>query len=108
MYVIVVYVPKDHVDSVIHGLAEQGAGQIGKYRACAFKQTGEGQFEPTTGADPFIGRVGALERVEEVRVEMVCSKDCIRAALLAMLECHPYEEVAYHVIEVLTLNDFES
>jgi len=106
MLVIVVYVPTSHVEEVIRVLVNAGAGQIGKYRAVAYKQVGLGQFEPMNGAVPYIGEVGVLERVEEVRVEMVCSAEYIRDALKAMINAHPYEEVAYHVLEAKTLDDF--
>lgn len=33
---------------------------------------GTGQFRPITGANPSIGKVGELEVVEEVRIEVLC------------------------------------
>ncbi|MEJ2045351.1 MAG: hypothetical protein P8X74_09200 [Reinekea sp.] len=106
MYVIVVYVPVDHVSNVVTAMLESGAGEVGNYRACAFQQKGIGQFQPMPGADPFIGTVGELEVLEEVRLEMVCTAANIRVALQAMMAAHPYEEVAYHVLEAKTLADF--
>ncbi len=106
MYVIVVYIPVDFVEPVIEAMASHGAGQIGDYRACAFKQLGEGQFEPTEGADPFIGKVGVLEKVPEYRVEMVCESGLVRTILEAMLAAHPYETPAYHVLLAKTVEDF--
>ncbi|WP_196158085.1 hypothetical protein [Reinekea sp. G2M2-21] len=106
MYVIVVYIPSDHVLNVVQALANAGAGEIGNYRACSFQVKGQGQFEPQAGAEPFIGDVGILEVVEEVRVEMVCEQEKVKEALQAMLDSHPYEEPAYHVIAVKTLADF--
>lgn len=106
MNVIVAYVPTDYVDAVIEAMAQAGAGHIGDYRACAFKMKGQGQFQPMAGADPFIGSVGELEKVEEVRVEMVCEPPVTRAALLALISAHPYEEPAYHVLPAKTLADF--
>lgn len=106
MNVIVAYVPNDFVEAVIEAMAKAGAGQIGNYRACAFKAPGEGQFQPMDGADPFIGTVGELEKVAETRVEMVCQTEHTKAALEALIEAHPYEEVAYHVLKAQTLADF--
>lgn len=106
MNVIVAYIPTSHVESVIEAMAVAGAGHIGDYRACAFKTMGEGQFQPMDGADPFIGTVGELEKVEEYRIEMVCDHARTRAALEALILAHPYEEVAYHVLPAKTLADF--
>lgn len=106
MLVIVVYVPNDHVLNVVRTMAENGAGEIGDYRACSFQIQGQGQFEPKAGAQPFIGEVGRFEIVEEVRLEMVCEEASIKHVLTNMIEAHPYEEVAYHVLEAKTLADF--
>lgn len=108
MYVIVVYVPVEQVSDVIRAMAEQGAGEIGNYRACAFQAVGQGQFEPKAGAEPFIGDIGRLETVEETRVEMVCTRENLEQALKALISSHPYEEPAYHVLEAKTLADFAS
>ena len=47
------------------------------------------------GSEPFIGEHGQLEIVAEFKVEMVCADDCIKSAVKALLDAHPYEEVAY-------------
>ncbi len=56
---------------------------------------GTGQFRPLTGADPHIGRVGVLETVEELKVELVCEDDLIHQAVAALKLAHPYEEPAF-------------
>lgn len=107
MFIIVVYSPDDYVEAVVEAMASAGAGEIGDYRACAFKVRGEGQFEPMPGAEPFIGDVGKLERVAETRIEMVVNERAhVAAALQNMLAAHPYEEPAYHVVEAFTLSAF--
>jgi hypothetical protein len=40
--------------------------------------------------------------VVEYRVEMVCADECIRAAVAAMLDAHPYETPAWDVVAVVT------
>ena len=106
MLIIVVYVPADHVLTVVKALVDSGAGEVGAYRACSFQSLGLGQFEPIKGAQPFIGEVGQLQTVEEVRLEMVCESSKIKRSLQAMLVAHPYEVPAYHVLQALTLDDF--
>lgn len=106
MLIVVVYIPDTDVDQVIEAMAEAGAGQIGHYRACAFKLVGEGQFQPMSGANPTIGRIGELEKVAESRIEMVCQPEQVKLVLSAMLTAHPYEVPAYHVLEGKTVDDF--
>jgi hypothetical protein len=92
---LVTYVPASHLEMVRQALGEAGAGHIGNYSHCTFAAPGEGTFFPLTGAQPFLGEVGRLERVAEWRLETIVPlwlKDRIESQLLAV---HPYEEVAY-------------
>ncbi len=63
---------------------------------------GQGQFRPLAGSDPYIGRQGEVEQVDEYRVEMVCKRSAIRHAVQAMIAAHPYEEPAWDVVELVT------
>ncbi|KAI0196114.1 structural toxin protein RtxA [Xylaria flabelliformis] len=75
-----------------------GAGRQGNYSECCFTTSGMGQFRPTEGANPAIGKVGALEEVEEVCVETLCvGEETTRKVVAALKEAHPYEEVSYMV-----------
>lgn len=56
---------------------------------------------PMEGAVPNIGAVGQVERVEEMRVEMLCvGEDVMRKAVGELKRVHPYEEVAYDVYKM--------
>ncbi|KAF8216516.1 GTP cyclohydrolase 1 type 2/Nif3, partial [Mycena galopus ATCC 62051] len=74
-------------------------GKIGNYERCAFLTRGTGQFAPIAGANPTIGSVGALEQVEEDRVEVLVL-DRMREVVSALKDVHPYEEVAYDVYKL--------
>jgi dinuclear metal center YbgI/SA1388 family protein len=97
---IVVYVPATHAEQIRVALADAGAGQIGDYDSCSWTSTGEGRFRPLDGAHPVIGRVGDLEVVEEAKVEAVLHRSRRTRVVRAMLAAHPYEEVAYDVMEL--------
>lgn len=97
MYKLAFFVPIDDAESVKEAVFKTGAGRIGDYEACCFQTQGTGQFRPLQGAHPHIGEVGTLEYVEELKVELVCSNECIHAAIAALKLAHPYEEVAYDV-----------
>lgn len=91
----VVFVPKSHVKRVQKAAAEAGAGSIGNYTHCSFRTEGTGTFVPQNGAAPAIGKAGTMEEVDEVRLEMLVPEREIPGVLAAVLEAHPYEEVAY-------------
>lgn len=100
LYKLVVYVPSSHRDAVADAVFEAGAGHIGAYSHCGFSAEGTGTFLPEDGAKPYIGRAGALERVEEIRFETVVPEGRRAAAVAAMKKAHPYEEVAYDVFRL--------
>lgn len=95
MYKLAFFVPQTHVEQVKEAVFATGAGRIGEYEACCWQTLGQGQFRPLDGADPFIGKQGELETVPEYRVEMVCDKEYIYAAIEALKMTHPYEEPAF-------------
>ncbi len=92
---LVVFVPVGHEEAVREALAEAGAGWIGRYSHCTFQTAGTGTFLPREGAQPYAGRVGRLEKVEELRLETIVPEERCAAAVEAMCRAHPYEEVAY-------------
>lgn len=97
VYKLVFYVPEDHAEAVKRAVFEAGAGRMGNYEACAWQVLGEGQFRPLAGSDPFIGKQGEIERVPEYRVETICMADCLKAVVAALRRAHPYEEPAFDV-----------
>lgn len=97
---LVTFVPREAADAVRAALAGAGAGAVGDYDSCSFSTSGEGRFRPLAGADPAIGRVGGLEVVDEVRIEAVLPRGRRTAVVRALLDVHPYEEVAFDVTEV--------
>ncbi|MDW7749105.1 YqfO family protein [Halomonas sp.] len=97
MYKLAFFVPVAEAEPVKEAVFATGAGRIGDYEACCFQTRGTGQFRPLEGADPHIGRVGDLEQVEELKVELVCEDRLIREAVAALKAAHPYEEPAFDV-----------
>lgn len=67
----VIYVPRENAAAVQAAMFDAGAGHIGDYSHCSWSVSGIGQFLPLDGANPAIGSVGAVERVEEDRFEVV-------------------------------------
>ena len=101
MFHIAFYVPESHSEQVKESMFAAGAGQIGNYAKCSFEYKGIGQFQALPGSTPFVGQEGQLEKVEELKVEMVCKKELIHAVVKALKASHPYETPAYYVIETV-------
>lgn len=94
---LVTFVPSDDVDPVLDALADAGAGVIGDYERCSFRVVGTGTFTPGASADPYSGTVGEDNEETEARVEIVVPRRRLGTAVRALLDAHPYEEVAYDV-----------
>lgn len=100
---LVAFVPVTDAEQVRGALAEAGAGRIGDYEAASFSTPGEGRFRPLDGAVPAIGEIGRHEIVPEERIEVVLPRHLRDEVVAALLKAHPYEEAAYHLVEVAAL-----
>lgn len=95
---LVTFVPPAAREAVLAALHEAGAGQIGAYRECSFRVSGQGRFRPTEAASPTIGRAGGpLEEVAEEQLTVIFPAPSQGAVLAALRRAHPYEEVAYYL-----------
>ena len=98
MLVLVVYIPRSHLEEVKAALFAAGAGRIGDYDCCCWQVEGAGQFRPLDGSRPFVGQQGKIEQVPEYRVELVLAANLRQEVTEALLAAHPYEEPAYHFL----------
>ncbi|KAL9615258.1 MAG: hypothetical protein Q9167_000352 [Letrouitia subvulpina] len=99
-YKLTFTVPHHALEVCKSAVFSAGAGTYpgGKYSQVCFETTGTGQFMPGAGAQPNIGAIGKIERVEETKVEVLCvGRDIMIAAVDKLKRAHPYEEVAYEV-----------
>jgi hypothetical protein len=85
---LIFFVPPSALEACKTAIFAAGAGRYpgpGKYTECCWTSIGTGQFRPGDTANPNIGRVGVLEKVEEVRVETLCvGEDVARKAVEAL------------------------
>ena len=99
------FVPAKDADKVRDALFAAGAGNIGKYRECSFNTEGKGTFRPDADANPAIGEAGGpRELVDEVKIEVLVTRDKEAPVLKALFDNHPYEEIAYEFIELQNVN----
>ena len=101
MYQIAFFVPEEHAEKVKEAMFETGAGKMGNYSHCSFESKGLGQFKALPGSQPFIGQMGQLETVNELKVEMICDEEFLASAIAAMKSSHPYETPAYYVTKLV-------
>ncbi|NRB39726.1 MAG: NGG1p interacting factor NIF3 [Pseudomonadales bacterium] len=107
MYKLCFYVPVEQAEHVKAAVFATGAGTMGNYEACCWQVEGRGQFKPRSGAKPAIGAVDQLEIVEELKIELVCTDEQVKPAVVALIAAHPYEEPAYQIWPVLSLSDLD-
>ena len=93
---LVVFVPDEFLDRMRAALLPHAAS-LGAYRDCSYAAAGEGTFTPLEDARPFIGTIGALEKVREYRLEVLLDRSKLPQALKSLLAAHPYEEPAYDI-----------
>ncbi|MGR9087438.1 MAG: NGG1p interacting factor NIF3 [Gammaproteobacteria bacterium] len=105
MYKLNFYVPASHLESVKKALFAVGAGRLNGYDQCCWQILGEGQFRPLAGSRPFWGQMHQLKNAPEYKVEMVCLDSVIENAVKTLLDTHPYEQPAYEIYRLLTLEE---
>lgn len=103
-YKLVTFVPEKYVDNLLNKLSEAGAGIIGNYTHCSYQLKGQGTFFGQENTNPAIGEKGKLEKVEEIRLEMIFEKWNLNKILKTLLANHPYEEPAYDIYPLQNRN----
>ncbi len=94
---LVTFCPVDHAEKVRTALFDAGSGQIGNYDECSFNAEGTGTFRAGEGTSPFVGEKGKQHHEKEIRIETIFESYLETKIIRALLETHPYEEVAYDI-----------
>lgn len=89
---IVTFCPADSVEQLQNALSTVGAGRIGNYGHCSFQIEGTGTFCGSGKSKPAVGSKEHLERVPEIKLEMVCPDKSLPLAITTIRNFHPYEE----------------
>ena len=98
---LVVFVPREALDTVRDALFGAGAGRIGNYERCSWYTAGTGTFLGGVGSEPSVGEAGREERVLELRLETIYPEELHDEVVAALREAHPYEEPAFDVYPLL-------
>jgi dinuclear metal center YbgI/SA1388 family protein len=101
---LVYFVPVEYAEKTRNAVFEAGAGTIGDYNCASFNSEGKGTFKASESANPFVGEIGKLHVEDEIRVEIIFPKYLKNKITKALIDAHPYEEVAYDIYALE--NDF--
>jgi dinuclear metal center YbgI/SA1388 family protein len=101
---LAIYVPIQHADSVKEAIFKAGAGKICNYANCSFNTIGNGTFKANKNATPFVGEQDKLHHEEELKVEVIFDVVHQTKILNALVQSHPYEEVAFDIYPLDNLN----
>lgn len=94
---LITFAPIDKAEEVRDALFAAGAGNIGKYAECSFNSEGKGTFKAEEGANPYVGEIGKRHQEAETKIEIVYPFYLENQVVKALVENHPYEEVAYDI-----------
>ncbi|HBH06702.1 MAG TPA: Nif3-like dinuclear metal center hexameric protein [Flavobacteriales bacterium] len=101
---LITFCPPDYIDSIRDSLSLTGAGRIGNYDSCSFTVSGTGTFKPLPGSEPFKGQHDKLAREKEVKLEMIFPSHLQNRIITELKSVHPYEEVAFDIIQLSNTN----
>lgn len=100
LYKLHTFVPSPHLDAVRDSLFAAGAGNISDYSECSFTYPGTGTFKPAEGTNPYSGSIGERKYEDEVKLEVILPSYARTRVLKALFSTHPYEEVAYDLVQL--------
>jgi len=101
---LITYVPSESAETVRKALYSVGAGSFGEYSQCSFTVSGKGTFKGSQNSNPVIGEKGIKTVVEEERIEIIFPSYKESFVISALKKAHPYEEVAYSVLNIANEN----
>jgi dinuclear metal center YbgI/SA1388 family protein len=101
---LAVFVPESHAYTVRQAIFDAGSGTIGAYDQCSFNIKGNGTFRAGEESNPYVGEKGLLHTEAEVRIETILPSHLTGKVVKAMIQAHPYEEVAYDLYPLLNNN----
>ena len=102
MYRIEVNIPEEYVVKLRDALQPTGACKVGKYDNCMAITHVEGYWRPLNGSNPFLGKIGNIERGNEVKVEFRCPATDVKTVISIIRRIHPYETP---VIDIIPLHN---
>jgi dinuclear metal center YbgI/SA1388 family protein len=94
------FVPLAYAEAIRSAIFTAGAGEIGNYSECSFNAAGTGTFKAGEGTNPFVGEQGKRHEEDEMKIEVIFPAWKENVIVSALKKAHPYEEVAYDIIQL--------
>jgi len=95
---LITFCPLNDAEKVRDALFAAGAGVIGDYTETSYNTEGFGTFKGSEATHPYVGEKGVRHQEKEIKVETIFPAYLERGLVTALLEAHPYEEVAYDIV----------
>lgn len=102
---LVTFIPEEHLDKVRSEIFNAGAGHIGNYDSCAYTTSGEGSFRGNDKTNPYVGEKGQIHFEKEIRFETIFPAHIQSKVISALINSHPYEEVAFDIYALENKNE---
>ncbi len=93
-----IFAPEEFVLSIQEAMHKAGAGCLGNYDHIAARIKTKGYWRPLEGSEPRSGAVGSLCSAAEVKIEVHCKSELVKAVVKAVRDIHPYEEPLINII----------
>ena len=94
------FAPVDKAEEVRNAIFQAGGGQIGNYSECSFNAEGIGTFKAGDYTNPYVGKQGERHYEKEIKIEVIFPAYLETGIINAMKSTHPYEEVAYDIVNL--------
>lgn len=94
------FIPHEYYEKVSKTIFDAGAGFIGNYSETGFSVSGTGTFRGNEKSKPAIGKKNVFEKKSEVKFETIFPAFSEGKVVAALLNSHPYEEVAYDIVTI--------
>jgi len=94
------FAPVENAEQVRTAIFKAGGGHIGNYSECSFNAEGTGTFLAGEGANPYVGDIGKRHQENETKIEVIFPSWLEKTILAALRSVHPYEEVAYDIVNL--------
>lgn len=98
------FVPVAYAEQVRQTLFAAGAGHIGNYSECSFNASGTGTFKAGENTNAFVGEIGRRHEENEIKIEVIFPSYLQQTLVAALIQSHPYEEVAYDIVPLANLH----
>ncbi|MDF1672491.1 MAG: Nif3-like dinuclear metal center hexameric protein [Vicingaceae bacterium] len=97
---IITYSPIANANDIREAMFNAGAGNIGNYAECSYNSEGLGTYKGLAGTNPHLGTTGEFHQEKETKIEIVVPNHLIGKVVKSMIAAHPYEEVAYDIVQL--------